>query len=844
MKKNYILSFVIPLSVVIFCLIINRISPFGNNSLMIIDASAQYIDFLAYFKTIFSEGNNLFYTFSKTLGGNMVDLSAYYLLSPFNFLVLFFSNSNLDLAFMLIVILKLATCGLTFYYYAVKNGYNKYSSLIFSTTYALIGYNVAYFWNIMWLDGVILLPLVALGIDKIIVKKSAYLYITALAIAIITNYYIGYMICIFSFIYFIYKYILKNINIKTNIITIKNYILSSLAGVGISCFWLVPTVLSLEGGKAGLNLSELTFTRNFYLTDFISKIFTNNITYDQLKFGLPNIFVGMLIIFLVILYFINKNIKIKEKIMSITILIGLFICMYIDIFNKIFHAFNRPEGFPYRYSFIFSFFLIIIAMKGFQHLKNIKNKKYLLMPLLIMIIPCGYHININNFEYIKQSTLFYDLLIIIISFILIFFFLKTNKQILVFILAVIQVFNLTVNTYFSFKTLKVEDEYNLIIDDTEEIVKKITKEDDSFYRMEKTYERSLNDPMQFNYKGLSHFSSTEKENITIFGEDMGLRNHRNIWAAYISGPTTSAESFLGVKYVIDNNIFLKEYDKKFLYKDYSIYENPYVLPIAFPASEEILNGYNINSDNFFETQNEIWNKINPEIEENIFINVDDIKTTYSNLDVVKESDYTKYTKINKDEEAYINFTVSNDNYEMLYAFITAPERQDVDILLNNQKIGKYFDTYEWSNITLGNIKESEKTIFSIKLNQDSIKISDVIFYEERLSVLEDYVNEINHNEVIIKENSSSNLRIEVTSDKEYLLMTIPYDEGWYVKNNNKEVKIEKAFDNLLAIKLDKGTNIIEINYVPKGFYIGLIISLLTLILLLIVKIIKVKNTKK
>ena len=97
--------------------------------------------------------------------------------------------------------------------------------------------------NIMWLDGVVLLPLVILGVDKLINENKCKLYVISLFIAIVSNYYIGYMICIFSGLYFIYKLILNN---KVKLIKLGSFIGASILSVALSAFILIPTVLSLK----------------------------------------------------------------------------------------------------------------------------------------------------------------------------------------------------------------------------------------------------------------------------------------------------------------------------------------------------------------------------------------------------------------------------------------------------------------------------------------------------------------------------------------------------------------------------------------------------------------------
>jgi len=199
-KKYYLLAFIIPCIVMILLYLTVGVIG-GNKSILTVDLADQYVAFFNALKNMFDGKIGYFYSFSKTLGGNIFGLIAYYLISPFNLLILFVNRTSIPNMILIINIIKISFAGLTSYIYFNKTFKNNQKiSLTFSIIYALMAYNIVYSQNIMWLDGVILLPLVFLGIDKLIEEKSALFYIT-LTTSIICNYYIGYMTCIVSFIY-------------------------------------------------------------------------------------------------------------------------------------------------------------------------------------------------------------------------------------------------------------------------------------------------------------------------------------------------------------------------------------------------------------------------------------------------------------------------------------------------------------------------------------------------------------------------------------------------------------------------------------------------------------------
>ena len=186
-----------------------KVYPFGDGTYIPVDAFPQYSSYLSYFKEIFFEGNSIFYSLGKSIGGEMYGLFAYYLASPFNLITLFFSKDKISLAFDIILIIKTSTTSLSFFYFLNKKSRIKISNLIFALAYSLSAYSITYGFNIMWLDALILIPLVITGIDRMISEDKIMLYIISLSITLITNYYMGFMVCVFALMYFVYKLIIR-----------------------------------------------------------------------------------------------------------------------------------------------------------------------------------------------------------------------------------------------------------------------------------------------------------------------------------------------------------------------------------------------------------------------------------------------------------------------------------------------------------------------------------------------------------------------------------------------------------------------------------------------------------
>ena len=317
--------------------------------------------FLQYFRNLFLENGSVFYSLSKSLGG----LFAYYLMSPYNFITLLFSKGNIPFAFDIILILKIATCGITFMYYLNRKKKAKFSNLIFSIMYSLSAYVITYGFNIMWLDSVILLPLVIAGIEDIINYKKFMLYTVSLILTLVTNYYMGFMVCIFSAIYFIYFLLIGKLKpIKKVSNKIGMFAFCSICAVLITGVLLIPVFVGIKNGRAEFTLSNLNLNRNFEITNLISKFFTNSFNIDEIQNeAMPPLFCGVLANILVILYFLNNKIKLKEKILSFIVLGIFIISFYINGANILWTMGNIPAWYIYRYSFMFAFMYIVLAKK-------------------------------------------------------------------------------------------------------------------------------------------------------------------------------------------------------------------------------------------------------------------------------------------------------------------------------------------------------------------------------------------------------------------------------------------------------------------------------------------------
>lgn len=166
-------AFVLPALIMWMIYIAMEVYPFGTSSVLVLDLNGQYVYFFEDLRKKVLEGGSFLYTWTRSMGGEFMGIFAYYLASPFSFLIALFPENHITEGLLLIILLKTGSMGASMAYYLNESRpTKKLNILIFSTCYALSSYAVVMANNTMWIDNLILLPLVALGIERLITKKT------------------------------------------------------------------------------------------------------------------------------------------------------------------------------------------------------------------------------------------------------------------------------------------------------------------------------------------------------------------------------------------------------------------------------------------------------------------------------------------------------------------------------------------------------------------------------------------------------------------------------------------------------------------------------------------------
>lgn len=822
-----ILSAMIPLGLMIFNLYLLQIAPFGDHTLVFLDAESQYIKFFAYFQSILRGENDLFYSFSKTMGGDMLSLAAYYLLSPFNLLFGLFSLEQLPTAFTLVSVLKLSACGLTYYFAASQLYGHKATHLAFSTAYALIAYNTVFCWNIMWLDGVIILPLMSLGLTRLWQEGRWKLYAFTIFYGLVTNFYIGYMLCIASVLFCLVLMFLKACPIREKIRTFGTYAASScIGGFAAAPVWL-PTIFSLLSIRGSAENQALDFSHSYGLTVFPGKFVSGTLNWFEVFAGQPHVFCGTVVLLLVGIFFLSRKIPFNAKAAVAALLLVFIASFRIEALDVAWHGFSPNRAFNFRYSFLFSFLLIRIAHHAFQEPRNLHWATVLPSALAVALLFT--YVYRRNMDGVPLGIISNAIVLLVCTLI----FLLWNRKkgnllplLLVFCCVAEMGISLHLNWDFMVQGLGylfVQD-HQQTVQTNQPIFDRLREEDDGFYRIEQSYRTVQNDPMLFNYSGLSHFSSAEKPGVMTFLEKMGFKNCYGIWSYYNYGSTADADALLGVKYIMSPLALntIKGYPLLDTVNGISIYENPNALPLAMLADPAIGDVSMAEAD-YFALHNRIWSGLTGE-PTTVLHKEDAVSVTFENLQLTAPE---TYQKIDEATPASVRFVITVSQDQPLYAYFTSRvDDQDVQVTVNGNNSGIYFNAYRWDMFTLGTYAPGDTVTVELTLTKNELDFGEGYFYYEDLAALAQASATLRQSPVQLCKDTSSRLSGSFTSDgDQLLLLTIPQDEGWHITLDGKSVQAEQVLDCLLAIPVSAGEHTFALRYLPTGTTPARILSL-------------------
>ena len=493
-------------------------APFGNSSILIFDLSDQFVEFLCALKH-----GDVFFSWSTALGGSYIGTFSYYVSSPFSLLTLLCPNEHMPIAVVFLVSLKLGLAGLTFsLLLRRRTGRYDLTTLAFSVCYALMAYNMAYAMSFMWLDGVLWLPVLLIGVEELLEGKRPWMLLCGLLFSFISTWYISYMTGIFCALYLLWRCICEGRSPIKAIARLAGW--AGLAGL-LSAWLLLPTAMSMLDGKLAEVSAPLTIGFNWPLSTLFYKLLVPG-AYDSVTYtGSAFLYCSVPAVVLAVAWFFRPGLSRRTRFATVIFGGFLLFSLWFAPLDRAWHLFQPPNSFPGRWTFVVSCFILLLGYDA-----------------LLWLLDCVKTVHLSKFL----------------------------PALLVLVLAV----DMGANALLIFRGLDNElgfenyRAYTLYKSNVQQLLDTIGSHED-FQRITSDFHRSRNEPAAFGYKGLTFFSSSYNAKVNELLNDLGYAQDW-FWSTSL-GSNPASDALLGVGWHLSNHklpdFYRDEYDR--LYRSFS-----------------------------------------------------------------------------------------------------------------------------------------------------------------------------------------------------------------------------------------------------------------------------------
>ena len=864
-KENQMwLSFLLPALILLVSYFIFGVWPFGEESVLSLDLNGQYVYYYDHMYDVLAGRESVFYSWSRNLSGEWMGIMGYYLGSPFNFIVWAFPRNAILEGLLTMMCVKVGAIGLCCSVYLSRSKkLSKLTTIIFSICYALCAYTIVQTMNPMWLDGVMALPIICLAIEKFVDKGRFRLLVISWVYAFVTCFYIGFMLAIFSVIYYIfYMAVTENEAAREHFVKKSLAILGlGITAVMISCFMLIPVYESLSYGKFEFSTPDYSLKENFQLIELFDKIIPNS--YDTVRMtGLPFIYCGIITVLLLPAFFLDKKIRISQKIGYATVMLLLVFCMYTRPVDMLWHGGQLPNWLPYRYSFILSFLMVVCAASAFEHLREVKHSALGItaaawIGLLIYQESMDNYVpdlnngrdTLGNFSAIVPAIIIiFTITAVLLTFgkNLNFSFERSHTRIFSIILIAIVCSEAMFNTLGQISTQDTDitysnhDTYVDYIPALRNKVNEIKAQDDGFYRIEKNFFRTVNDPLAAGMYGLSHSSSTLNAKPIELLKRLGFTS-RSHYTRY-SGRTTITSSLFGVKYelsTVNNTTTDVRNGEEITYE-----VNPYAMPICYLGKSDILDLELVQYDPF-EAQTQFLNTLIGSDADNYFARVVDMDLNTLNVTQgFTGDDHHSYKKVDANQTASLTYTFKAPATGELLMYLPSTYERAVNVTVNDEGKGNYFEGDNNYMKSLGEFTEGEDIRVVLTLTKENLYFREAEFavideheIENALSLLLD-----TNKDTVCTKTSSTVVKTEVNCPEDCaFLSTIPVEKGWTVYVDGVKTEYQEALGALIAVPLTAGQHTVEMKFVTAGYPAAVLISISGIVIFVGLVLLWLKN---
>ncbi len=799
-------AFLIPFMIMLTLFVIKGIYPFGDRCFLFSDMYHQYMPFFSELLHKVRGGESLSFSFHVGIGSNFLALFVYYLASPFHIFSLLVPEKYLIEFMSYLVVIKIGLAGLTSYYYLWKRGMGEetavpprrdigWGALFFSGFYALSGFMAAYNYNIMWVDCVVLLPLIVLGLEKLVKERQCGLYCVTLGLSIFTNYYISIMICIFLVLYFGLLVVTE----KKGWRSIGRFALYSLLAGGMAAVLLIPEVCAiLETDFGDMKFPEKVESY-FSVLDMLARHCVCVYTERGLDHW-PNIYCGSAVLMLIPMYLMNKGISIREKFVRMALAGFILLGFGTNFLDFIWHGLNYPDSLPARQSFLYIFLVLTMCYDVWRHVREEDSGQILRGYLCAVgfLLFCEKFIEHEDFELgVKLLTL---LFVTVYAVLLYLYCTRRQRRVQIGLLAaalVTAAAECGVNTYSTSVGTVSRSEYLGQQADYQKLYEMTKVREEGFYRLEKFTRKTKNDGTLTGYPTASVFSSTLNSYVMDMYKLLGMR-HSKVYYGF-DGATALTCAMLNVNYMFGESeeyanslyTFVERSGDICLYQCSMRLPFGYVAPMGFDLPEA-------GAGNGIRVQNKIVRDLGIQ------------GTLFHKKEREQAGDDIRFTT--QDPGIYYAVLTAAGTSKIKYTGGSVQEEEFKD--LKNGSILYLGFLEEGQAVTLTNGDEKDKTP---KVSADVYRLDEEVLAQtlECLSA--------QHMEQVVWESDFIKGSI-VMKEPGRLILSVPYEDGWKILVNGEEEEGVLFGGCLMAFDLEPGEYVFEMKYVPKGAWAGIGVS--------------------
>nr|WP_296037294.1 YfhO family protein [uncultured Enterocloster sp.] len=788
-------AFFVPVLVLVVIFAQRGIFPFGEECFLRTDMYHQYAPFFSEFQYKLTHGGSLLYSWDIGMGVNFSALYAYYLASPMNWLVALCPRQFLIEFMTVLIVIKTGLSGLSFTWYLRKHtGTREFGSCFFGIFYALSGYMAAYSWNIMWLDCILLFPVILFGLERLVKEKKGMVYCIALGLSILSNYYISIMICIFMVIYAAVLVILyppkKG---KEFAATAGRFTLYSLLAGGLAAVVLLPEIYALQATASGNFDFPKTVSSYFSIFDMIARHMGN----VQTEIGLdhwPNIYCGVAVLMLLLLYLGNKNIKIKEKAVYFSLLLFFYASFSVNVLNFIWHGFHYPNSLPCRQSFIYIALVLVMCYKAYLELKNTPWKHIVMAfwgAAAFVILAEKLVDNEEQFHF----AVFYAAILFLALYTGCIYLYHSRKWCrdgvllavlgLVFCESAVNMAVTSIPTTSRTAYVKDNEDTMLLADSIRSSV---------FYRIEKGESRTKNDGAWMNFPSASLFSSVASAAMSDFFKNVGCESSTNAYS--VKGSTPFIDALFAARYGIYPDQQPADSLKEQIGRQGSmwLYENKHTLPVGFVMPQDMETNWVLDSGNPANVQNDLSSVLG-----------------VSNLLVPAEG-------VSEGKK----FTFTADASGDYYVYVTNKKVEEVSAEIGERSLS--FDNVDRGYfLELGYLPKGQEVILQSKTDGNPAMQAEIWRFDPE--AMEEIYQCLSQSPLELSSWTDTGLAGSINTPEGGTMFTsIPYDKGWKIWVDGTAVSGRPVFDAFLGVDLEPGEHKIRLSYEPQGLKTGAVIT--------------------